>query len=49
MTYKQFTLPMTDRKRQATIELLAFADGLKKEDLNKLTDKQLIDIYQAGN
>ena len=49
MIYKQFTIPMTDQKRRATIALLAFADGFTKDELQKLTDKKLIDIYQAGN
>ena len=47
MTYRQFQLPLADRKRQAVIALLNFADGLKKEDLNKMTDKQLVDLYQG--
>lgn len=46
-TYKQFTLPMADQKRRATIALLAFADGFTEAELQKLTDKQLIDIYHG--
>ena len=46
-TYKQFALPMSDRKRAATISLLCFSEGYTKEELSKLTDKQLVDIYQG--
>ena len=49
MTYKQFTLPMTAKKRRGVIVLLVFADKLQEKDLVEMTDKQLADLYWKGN